>query len=241
MKSNNRKAILSVLLLLVTLGWSYAHALYIDTDSQGKVGQSQEVKIYYSEFADGTVEKVSDWYSDVKDFQLWLIHPDGKKTQLETTAQEDHFTAHFVPESKGNYRLEISHTAEDPGENTAFQFNTFAQVHVGKKASELLLTADGPELYLLEKPQAKKDSRTKTFVTYFKGQPKGEIAATVFLPSGETKEIKSDAEGLLQINLPEDGTYFIEATTYHEKEAGNTKKAPYKSVWRCATQKIKVG
>lgn len=241
MKRNSKILILSALLSLATLGWTYAHALYIDTDSRGKAGQSQEVKVYYSEFADGTVENVADWYSDVKDFELWLVHPDGEKTQLETTAQEDHFTAHFVPEAKGTYRLEISHTAEDPGEKTAYQFNTFAQVYVGNKAVELPLTNNGPELYLLEKPKTKKSSGTKTFVTYFKGQPKGEVAATVFLPSGETQEVKSDAEGLLQIDFPEEGTYFIEATTYHEKEAGNTKKAPYESVWRCATQKIEIG
>jgi len=239
MKSNRKKTILSALLLLVTLGWSHAHALYIDTQTTGKAGEEQEVKIYYSEFADGTVEKVADWYSDVKDFQLWLIHPDGKKTALETTAHEDHFTAHFTPESKGTYRLEISHTAEDPGENTAYQFNTFAQVYVGKQASELPLTADGPELYLLEKPQPKKN--TKTFVTYFRGQPTGGVTATLFLPSGETKEVVSNGDGLVEVELPEKGTYFIEATTYHENEAGRTRKAPYEAVWRCATQKIEVG
>src|SRR5690554_8190323 len=100
MKSNNRKAALSTLLLLVTLSWSYAHALYIETSSQGKAGQRQEVKVYYSEFADGTVEKVADWYSDVKEFQLWLVHPDGQKTALETTAQEDHFTANSFRKKK---------------------------------------------------------------------------------------------------------------------------------------------
>lgn len=241
MKRNIKLMLLPAILLLFNVGWIHAHALYIDTKTTGKAGKEQEVKIYYSEFADGTVEKVADWYSDVKDFQLWLIHPDGKKTTLETTAHEDHFTAHFTPQSKGTYRLEISHTAEDPGENTAYQFNTFAHVYVGKQAVELPLTADGPELYLLEKPQAKKNANAKTFVTYFKGQPKGGVTATLFLPSGETKEVVSNADGLVEVELPENGTYFIEATTYHENEAGRTKKAPFEAVWRCATQKIEVG
>jgi hypothetical protein len=241
MKLNTKNTILSALLLFVTLGWSHAHALYIDTETHGKAGKEQEVKIYYSEFADGKVEKIADWYSDVKDFQLWLVHPDGKKTTLATTAHEDHFTAHFTPESKGTYRLEISHTAEDPGESTAYQFNTFAHVYVGKKIAELPLTANGPELYLLEKPLAKKNAQTKTFVTYFKGQPTAGVTATLFLPSGETKEVVSNENGLVEVELPRKGTYFIEATTYHEEEAGRTKKAPYESVWRCATQKIEVG
>src|SRR5690606_2888900 len=238
MKKYCNAIILSALMLLVNLGWSHAHALYIDTDTQGKLGKEQEVKIYYSEFADGTVEKVADWYSDVKDFQLWLIHPDGKQTALETTAHEDHFTAHFTPQSKGSYRLEISHTAEDPGEETAYQFNTFAHVYVGKKPSELPLTVDGPDLYLLEKPQAKENAQTRTFVAYFKGKPTAGVTATLFLPSGESHEVVSDAKGLVNVELPAKGTYFMEATTYHENESGRTKKAPYESVWRCATQKI---
>ncbi|HLT07582.1 MAG TPA: hypothetical protein VK014_08655 [Cyclobacteriaceae bacterium] len=239
MKKYCNAIILSALMLLVNLGWSHAHALYIDTDTQGKLGKEQEVKIYYSEFADGTVEKVADWYSDVKEFQLWLIHPDGKKTALETEAQEDHFTASFIPERKGTYRLEVSHTAEDPGEKTAYQFNTFAQVQVGKKASELPLTAGGPDLYLLETSQKGKDA--KTFVAYFKGQVQEGVKATLFLPSGETKEVTSDAAGQIHVQLPTEGTYFIEATTFHEKEGGQTKKASYESIWRCATQKIEIG
>ena len=199
MKLNSKYPLLAILLLLLTCGWSQAHALYIDTPTQGKTGKVQQVKIYYSEFADGTEENVADWYSDVTDLQLWLIHPDGGKTQWETTAKEDHFTASFTPVTKGTYRLEISHTAEDPGEKTAYQFNTFAEIHVGNKATELPLTTGGPDLYLLEKPQSKKNSGSKPFITYFKGQKKGRVAVTLFLPSGETKEVMSNEDGLLEV------------------------------------------
>lgn len=224
--------------LMANIGLGHAHALYIDTEDQGTRGKTQEVKVYYSEFADGTVEKVADWYSNVADFELWLVGPDGQRTQLTTTAKEDHFTASFVPEEKGTYRLEISHTAEDPGDKTAYQFNAFAQVWVGKSHKILPVTGNGPELVLIQ--TSKNNSKTKIFKTYFKGAPKGEISATLFLPSGETKTVKSNSDGVILLSVAEKGTYFLEATTYHENEAGSTQKAAFESVWRCATQKFEI-
>lgn len=226
--------------LLLNVGFSHAHALYIDVSPQATIGEKQEVKIYYSEFKDRTHEKIADWYSNVADFELWLVQPNGKRVQLPTSAREDHFAASFVPKDAGSYRLEIGHTAEDPGEGTAYQFNAFAQVQVGEPAKVLPVAGTQPELLLVEEQQMAVKPGTKVFRAYFKGEPQEGIAATLFLPSGKTETITSNAEGLFEVELKEKGTYFVEATTYHEEEAGNTAKAPYQSVWRCATQKFEL-
>lgn len=226
--------------LLFNAGMVSAHALYIDTSTKGKIGESQEVRVYYSEFEDRKAEKVADWYSDVAAFQLWLIHPDGEKTQLNTTSKEDHFVSSFTPEKKGAYRLEISHIAEDPGEETAYQFNAFAQVFVGKSSQTPDLTASGPDLVVIQASPDSKAKNVTTYKTYFKGEPKEGIEATLFLPSGGKKTFVSNATGVLELTLEEKGTYFLEATSFHKDESGETKKSPYKSVWRCATQKIEV-
>ena len=225
-------------LMFFTAIMSHAHALVIDTKAQAVPGEEQEVKIYYSEFADGTVEKVADWYSNVADFKLWLIHPDGKRTLLPTIEQQDHFTANFTPEEEGAYRLEISHLAEDPGDGTAYQFNAFANVWAGNASAALPVTSENPELVLVEEHQPAKDSAVRTFKTYFKAEPREGITATVFMPSGKKKEVTSNSKAVITLNLEEKGAHFIEATTYHENEAGRTQKAPYKATWRVATQKI---
>lgn len=234
---NTKYSFLLVVFLFLTAGAVHAHALYIDTKAEGEHAEKQIVKVYYSEFADGTVEKVKDWYSNVADFELWLVHPNGKRTKLSTTAHEDHYSAYFTPDKNGAYRLEISHLAEDPGDGTAYQFNAFAPVIVGGKRKMIPVTAESPELVLAEELQHT-DSLKKIFLTYFKGEPKAGVTATVFLPSGETREVKSNSDGILEIPLNEKGIYFLEASTYHEDESGETKKAPYQSMWRCATQKI---
>ncbi|WP_424492932.1 hypothetical protein [Salinimicrobium sp. GXAS 041] len=234
---NIKNSFLLLMFLFLSAGAVNAHALYIDTKPQGETGKNHEVKIYYSEFAEGTVEKVADWYSNVADFDLWLVQPNGSRTKLPTTAHEDHYSANFTPEKNGAYRLEISHTAEDPGDKTAYQFNAFAPVLVGKNALALPVNSESPELVLAEE-LSNTDASKRVFRTYFKGALKEGVTATLFLPSGETKEVKSNSEGILEIELDENGVYFLEATTYHEDESGKTGKASYNSVWRCATQKI---
>ncbi|MDT0650115.1 hypothetical protein [Autumnicola edwardsiae] len=225
-------------ILFLAVASVQAHALYIDTNPEGVRGKRHEVKVYYSEFTDGTVENVADWYSDVVNFHLYLVQPNGNRITINTTAHRDHYSASFVPEREGPYRLQISHMAEDPGDGTAYQFNAFAQVIVGESVQSFSLTETAPDLVLIEKAQEIKDSDKRIFRTFFKGVAKGGITATIFLPSGETREIVSNSEGILEVELPEKGIYFLEATTYHEEESGHTRKAAYKATWRCATWKI---
>lgn len=216
-----------------------AHALVIETASKGEVGVEQEVKIYYSEFKDGTLEKVSDWYSNVADFKIWLIKPNAERVQLKTKAEDEHFRTVFTPENKGAYRLEISHMAEDPGDKTAYQFNAFAQVNVGE-FTNLPVFSTSPDLVLLESNQVSEQSHNKSFRTYFKGEPKNGVSVAVFYPSGRIEELQTNEKGELEIDFSESGSYFLEATTFDEEEAGKTSKASYDSVWRVATQKISI-
>lgn len=219
------------------IGLCFAHALYIDTNSEGKPGEVHNVNIYYSEFADKTHEKVADWYSDAADLELWLVQPNGTRVLLETQVKNDHLSASFVPNEKGIYRLEISHTTADVAEGTAYQFNAFAQVSVGNSGKTAPIGTKSPDLVLVQQLPAN-NGQTKAFTTYFKGEVKEEVSATLFLPSGETKTLESNAEGIIEFSSNEEGIHFLEATTYHKSEAGKTKKETYQAIWRAATQKI---
>ncbi|WP_020533174.1 hypothetical protein [Flexithrix dorotheae] len=239
MKNNFKQIYLFLFFSIVTVANALAHALYIDTEVSGKIGTEHQVKIYYSEFEDRKNEQISDWYSDVPEFALWLVSPNGKRTQLKTKANVDHFTAKFKPKKEGIYRLEINHTAKDPGEGTAYQFNAYAQVLIGKHTSTPVVSKTNG-LALIEEASSMEHQTNKIFKTYLNGNIKGNVKVTLFLPSGEKQELKSDSNGELKINFDETGTYFIEATTYNKDEAGKTKTTAYKSMWRCATQKLNI-
>jgi len=231
-------SLLFTMALLLNMGYAMAHALWIETSIVGKKGAEQEVRIYYGEYAEGVVEKVDDWYSDVKAFELWLIDPAGNKTALETRAGEEYFTAKFTPEMDGVYRLQIGHSAKDLGGEYLYQFNTATQVWVGN-AKEANLKDTQTDLALLLTSQTKKGLKEPlTFKTFFKGSAKSGVAVSVFSPEGWSKEYKSNESGEVSIETPWKGQYLIEAT-YTEETSGEHHGAPYKFIWRCATQSIK--
>lgn len=234
-----QSALLFFVVLFGFIATGQAHALYIDTPSEGTVGETHEIKVYYSEFADRTKEKVSDWFSDAAQFKLWLIHPDGSRTQLETTANEDHLRAGFIPKENGIYRLEISHTTAEVPEKTAFQFNAFAQVKVGsKKKAAKMTTHHSADFALLKVNKDKAGKNTAKYRVFLNGTPKADVDVTLFHPSGKTTKLKSDKNGFVRFTSGENGIHFLEAAIFQKAMAGKTKQSAYESLWRCATQKV---
>ncbi|GAB3656753.1 hypothetical protein GCM10028791_28820 [Echinicola sediminis] len=229
--------VLFIVALLMNINAVMAHALWIETSLVGKKGKEQQVKVYYGEYEAGVVEKVGDWYSDVQDFELWLIDPDGNKTVLATQVGEDHFTASFTPESDGVYRLQIGHSAKDLGGEYLYQFNTATQVWVGKAQEADLKGAQTDLALLLSDPVKKKQQEALSFKTYFKGQPKAGVSVAVVSPEGWSKSYESDENGAVVIDTPWKGQYLIEAT-YTEETKGEHHGAAYNFIWRCATQSI---
>ena len=218
---------------------SFAHALWIQTATNGKAGQKQTIKIVYSE-PDDKPEKLADWYSDVKEFELWVTTPDKKKIKLETVAGEDHFTADFTPETDGVYTLSISKSAKDLGGSTIYQFNASAIVKVGKSltgndasfnANEINVFADASKSYKVNQPMI--------LTTFFKDKPTQKLHVAIASPSGWNKNLSSNAQGVAEFTPIWPGTYKVESST-SEEATGEHFGKPYKSIWRCATLLVDV-
>lgn len=219
---------------IALLGKVSAHALWIETSTVGKAGQKQIIKIVYSEPNDKP-EKVADWYSDVKDFELWLTGPDKQKVKLPTTAGEDQYTSEFTPEKDGVYTISVSHTAKELGGKTKYQFNASAVVSVGKSVTgndpalnpnDISVFADASKSYKVNKPFA--------LTGFLKEKPAGDLHVAVHSPSGWNKEISTNAQGVAEFTPIWPGKYSIEASK-SEKEEGEHNGKSYTSVWRCAT------
>ncbi|UZD22883.1 DUF4198 domain-containing protein [Algoriphagus halophytocola] len=219
---------LTMMLFMLVLG-AHAHALWIHTASNSEIGKTHPYKIYYADYQENAIEPVAKWYSDVKEFELWLISPSGKKTKLEPTATETYFQGSFTPEEEGEYRMQISHTA-DPGESkTAYQFNAYAQIWVGKgKAS----TQPVSDLALV------RNAKSSDLQVLYKGEalPEGELA--ILGPDAETQELKTSKKGKVKVDLDGKGTYFAEAT--HTEKLPENDPSGLKAIWRCATQAIEI-
>ncbi len=228
-----------VLFFLATMGHSFAHALWIETNTTGKAGQKQTVKIVYSE-PDDKPEKLAEWYSDVKEFELWLTTPDKQKVKLATVAGPDHFTSEFTPDKDGVYTLSISKAAKDLGGSTIYQFNASAVVKVGKSLAGNDASFNGNEIKVYtDASKTFKANQPFNLTTILKDKPTEKLHIGIASPSGWNKNVISNAHGVAEFTPLWPGTYKIEAST-SEKAEGDHFGKPYKAIWRCATLLVDV-
>ncbi|WP_236975322.1 hypothetical protein [Membranihabitans maritimus] len=214
-----------------------AHALLIKTAPEGEIGREHSVEVLYEEFADGSVEEVEDWYSDVGDFTLWLINPKGEKTQLDCKESIDRYTTSFVPTIEGTYKLMVSHEAKDLGGTTKYQFNAQAIVLVSHKNIDANFDTELSIEVQSLKNKAKKDINIRSL---FQGTPNSDVQVTVFSPSGWNKVFTPDSNGNIHFKPLWKGNYIIEATHYNGSESGTHHDKEYSSVWRCTTIQIPI-
>ncbi|WP_367868468.1 DUF4198 domain-containing protein [Pedobacter sp. WC2423] len=227
---------LSILCCLITSKIS-AHALWIETGNTGKIGQPQTVKVYYGEYVANERENVSKWYSDVKDFTLWLVGPDQQRTQLKLTADSNSFTSSFTPDKNGAYNLEVSHEARELGGTTKYHFLASTHVNVGKTST---VAANTNVLNLKPDNSApvKVNQTIKLTASLNKEAAKAKTV-TIFSPSGWSKETKTDENGHVQFTPVWPGRYVIEVAEFQKVKGEHQGKA-YEAIWQGATYSFEV-
>lgn len=230
-------AIITALLTLISSG-VFAHALWIETAATGKVGQKQIVKVYYGEYADLGRDSVSTWYSDVKEFNLWLVGPDNKKTELKVTPGLNYFEGSFTPEQNGSYTVMVSHEAKDLGGTTKYHFLSSAGVSVGKAAPVVVQNSNALKLHVNDLSSLKVKNTIK-MNAFHKDLAAGKKAVTVFSPTGWSKEFHTDENGAFEFTPLWPGRYVVEIT-HVDKTPGKHYEKDYAATWKGATYSIQV-
>lgn len=232
------KNLILFLFVIFSCAKSFAHALWIETASTGKVGQKQEINIYYGEYAENEREDTSKWYSDVEAFTLWLVDAKNNKTQLPTTAGHNCFKGSFVPAENGVYTLLVQHAVKDFPGTTRYEFISSATVKVGGHSISNASVQNSNAISLSENNQGKKN-KPHTINALFNGKPSKDLKFEVVSPTGWGKKLEADENGNLIFVPLWSGRYFIEASHTEKVEGEHAGKA-YKAVWRGATYMIEV-
>jgi len=231
-------------ILLLTLIFSvitnslFAHALWIETAGAGKIGKEQTVKIYYGEYEDGERDSVIKWYSDLKDLSLWLVTPDQQKIQLTTAPGTNYYEARFTPATNGTYTLAVSHQTRELGENTRYHFLASTDVTVGKPTVNSAVAVNSFQLHKSDVNPTKlnKEIQLKALLDNVNASGK---KVSVFSPNGWSKELITDANGVIAFVPPFKGRYVIEISDM-DKVAGEHYGKPYQETWKAATYSIEV-
>lgn|SRR5690606_7523784 len=228
------RVILANLFLAVCLFTAYdvqAHALWITTKPAGIKGHPHEVRIYYGEPSVGTVDPVSEWWSDVNAFELVLQLPDGSSQRLATTPGTDHFSASFTPKADGDYVLRIEHPVRETFDGHKYQFNSMALVSVGNGnggAERRGLT----EFHVLPGTSGEGTvGHGLTVYAMLNGKPVAEQEITVFSPNGWSKTFKTDEKGEVSFVPDREGLYVVEAIHSADVEGKDHKHLHRIATW----------
>ena len=231
---------LMVLLLTLCTNQIFAHALWIETNGTGKIGQAQQVKLFYGEYAQNERDSVVKWYSDVKELTLWLVGPDSQKVKLTTTLSHNVATASFTPQKDGLYTLMVSHAAKDLAGTTAYNFLASATVQVGKTGLSVDEKALSNELKVF--PVGNGSYSVNTTVKLKAKNTDGIFKAktiSVFSPSGWSREVTTNAAGIAEFTPIWPGRYVIEVSDFKKTKGEQLGKA-YEAIWKGATYSFEV-
>lgn len=224
---------------LALVSQSFAHALWIETAPTGKVGQQQQVKIFYGEYVDNAPDSVKNWYSNLKDFTLWLTGPDQQKTQLTVTPGITYYTASFTPQKNGIYSLTVAHNAKDLGGTTLYQFDAAAVVKVGTVTATTPIINTNELSSVIHPAVVNKANKAVHILALYKGQPGEKLNIEIVAPTGWTRTITTDVKGAATFTPLWPGKYMVEVTKF-DKTPGVHNEKNYQAVWRGATQCIEV-
>jgi hypothetical protein len=232
------RPILVIAFLMILGQQAFSHALWIEVNAHAQKGQSQQVKIFYGEFATGELEPVEKWYADVKSFSLWLTGPNQKSEKITVSQQDNHFVASFTPDLDGIYYLSVVHDASEIAGNTKYEFSSLAAVQVGKNPVANHSSIKNT-LKVITPSVALKTGSATTVKVYLDGNPftKGKVLVTS--ENGWGKEFSANEAGEVTFSPVWKGKYVLEATNF-KKGAGQLNGKAYESTWQGATTVIYV-
>lgn len=232
------KLILAALFTLL-VNTTFAHSLWIETNATGRIGQPQVAKLYFGEYAQAERDSLSKWRSDLSEFTLWLVKPDGSKEKLEVSKQGYFVQAAFTPQANGVYTLLVSHLIKDLSGTTQMEFLASANVSVGKTAVIDPTVNNNTLKVFPESGTSLKVNQPVKLKVSVKGNTKAGNTVLVFSPSGWSQELATAADGTVSFKPEWPGKYVVEAEEYAEI-AGELNGHAYKALWQGATYSFDV-
>ena len=223
------KKIVFAILMLLACNLSWAHAIWIETQPTGVKNKAQEIKVFFGEYADKDITAADKWFSDLKEFKIIAIAPDGSIETLSTSVSTDHYKSSFTPKQEGVYTISLQHPVKDLYHGTKIQYFSSATVKVGKSSAGNEASVNKNLLGLLAKDAAtaQKEKELKV-IAMFDGKPAAEKEIKVFAPNGWSKTLYSNEAGEITFTPLWSGLYQVEFShtddTAREENGNKIKK-----------------
>lgn len=236
------KLVLLTISVLMFYSNIFAHYLWIETNTEGKIGETQTVNIFYGEFSYNIFEEVNGNFKEVSNFTVWLVTPDNQKIKLDCTPQEDRYVAEFTPDKEGTYLVMLNNETIDVKDWREYglgilkpNFYSSASVLVGDTNEEHKTVDVVNNLVVLG---SKLNDNTYNLKVTFKNKPLAKQELVIGINEGWTKTVYTDENGSASFSAPWARQYLIE-TIYNEETSGSYNETDYELIRHCATYSIK--
>jgi len=217
---------------------AFSHAMWIETSSIGKKGQTQEVKIFFGEYEANEPDSASKWFSNLKSFKLVLTAPNGTTTVLSAAPDVRFYKASFTPNQNGTYKLSVVHEVADIYEKGKLMYYAFADVAVGSSKINVAFPTDAA-LTIRPEKQVSKVGESALHQVIYNNTPFAKQKLTLVNPERKAIPTETDAEGKFTFKPEAKGNYFVEAFT-EDKTAGKLNGKDYEKVWHLVTYTTQV-
>lgn len=236
-KTNKTVALLLVFIMSVAANKTMAHALWIETALNGKIGSLQHINVFYGEYAHNEKEAPEKWFSDLKDCKLWIVEPSGNKKELQLELGTGSMTSNFTPDQNGVYTVYVSHLTAALGGTTKYTFLSSAHIVVGNSRAAIQ-SLQPLQLFTVDPQVFKVFETIKIKVLSVSGNAAGK-QVVVASPEGWEKQYIADKEGYLEVTPLWKGRYVIEVTDF-EKTKGVHNGKDFSGSWQGATYSFTV-
>lgn len=233
-----KNAFTIISLIFITLSNIYAHNIWIETSTIGKQGKSQSVKVFLGGYGESERDSTKNWFSNTKEFTLWLTSPDGTKKQLTTKAEAIYFEASFTPDKDGVYTLSLSHEVGEVFGSTKYHYFAASQVKVGNSNAGQTNLASANDLNI-QTISPLVVAKPATLNVQYKNQNLDKDHASIGAPSGWAKVLEV-SKGSLTFDAIWAGLYVAEVS-HAEKTEGSLNGKDFKCVQYVATYSFEVG
>ncbi|MDO4695709.1 hypothetical protein [Porphyromonas sp.] len=230
-------------LLIFTSNVANAHTMWLETTTKAELGKEHSVSLYFGEFSMADRTPLKGWLAGMDQGTWEVLTPSGKVIKLTPKSADPCYTASFIPNEEGWYRIHYDCWVPQLWHGSKLHYQSIAWVHVG--TSEAGLTHQSPfdqGITFLPPIQVplRVGGETKFPVATEDGNYKG-IKVNILGDNGWSKNYYRFPEGLLSFTPLWPGHYLINSTKTRELSEGEIKKFPdAKGVYDMITYFVKV-
>ena len=225
------RTLLSIVLFLISFTQLNAHAIWIETSTQAKVGDTHQVRIFFGEPNEtNKPTPTQKWYSDLGELSLMLISPSGKTTELKKEQAEDYYFAHFQVTEEGVYKLEINHLVAKVYKRMRLRYQAVAFVST---STENQITILGDKNFFQLQTNTFFQGNTFSYKAFYKKKPFKQKNITFDFSVDKSVSLPTDKKGEITFNTEEDTRPFVVNLAKKKKNRGkhNNRKHLFDYIW----------